>query len=154
MPRKLPTEHKHEIPGDRGSLIAHDAPFECQNEVVIKDIQRRLRIIEDRPAPLVPKIPDNDAGQVPRAFGDFFQRVLILEKQLSDLQSQQAIIVDDGSEDLAIAVSDLTATAMKMFAMIQSEIELIRRRVNKLDNDQMELVGGLREFAALESRRA
>lgn len=154
MPRKLPTEHKHEIPGVRGSIISHDEPFECQNEGTIKDIQRRLRIIEDRPAPLVPKVPDNDAGQVPRAFGDFFERVLILEKQLSELQAQKEVVVDDGSEDLTIAVSDLTATAMKMFAMMQGEIELIRRRVNKLDNDQMELVGGLREFAALESRRA
>jgi hypothetical protein len=106
-----------------------------------------------------PRIADNDAVAVPKAFGDLVEKVTELAQAVADLEEGFAVVVsegdqstsisvtEEGSTELANEVADLTATTMRMFHQLLNEINEVRRRTNKIDGDVVDLTTSLGQFA-------
>ena len=113
----------------------------------ISELERRVDALEKA----MSLRPDNDKVAVPRAFGDLVDRVASLAEVVEGLEQASNtninVAMAEGAESLATDVADLAATAMKMFSTIRMDMEALRRRVNQLDNEQSEIIHGLREFA-------
>lgn len=68
MPRKIPIDHPHAPPGQRGTLDStreHYVEVECPNDARIAEIERRLSSLESRPEPEQLPVPF-DVGQIER----------------------------------------------------------------------------------------
>lgn len=95
-------------------------------------VEARIKLIEERPTPLVPKVPDNDASQVPRAFGDFFEKVIALEKTAATREDL------DG---LAQIVADIGNAALMQASIMAKRADALEARVSSLPSDLMREVG-------------
>tara|TARA_R110000772_G_scaffold223785_2_gene334377 strand:+ start:577 stop:1062 length:486 start_codon:yes stop_codon:yes gene_type:complete len=103
-------------------------------------VEARVKVLEARP---VVEAPGNDAVAVPAAFGHLVEQVGDIDSRMRDLDA-----------GLANDVADLTATSLKMFSMLQQEQDLVRRRVNKVNDDMTDFMDGLKQWTAQEKQRA
>ena len=100
MPRKIPTEHAHQPPGERGTLPPpreHTDPIVCPNEDRIAEIERRLGEVENRapeqlPVPFDAETLERDLIEaVSRNMedGDSSDRLEFIVKRLNSIEARQ-----------------------------------------------------------------
>lgn len=110
MPRKIPIEHVHQPPGQRGSLDATRLQYvevDCPNDDRIAEIERRLGELEAR-----------EPEQLPVPAGFDFDAI---ERQLIESVSQQA------------APSDQMGFVVKRLEAIEGRLTELAARVDELD---------------------
>ena len=132
---------------------------------------RRVKALEARPVAAA-----NDPDVIPVAIGKIHEKVEGFSSRLDDVvaalaaisaagdsinvtegddhQSIDFTINEDGGDDVLDDIADLCAQSMRTVLMVESmqvEVSSLRRRVNKIDTDVVDLVEELDGFAQLRA---
>ena len=135
MPRKLPTEHRHEPPAPISTaLVPSDTAEDCPNDARIAALERQFARFQDefaRPAQLPAVIEHNDnAEHNEQRFAAMARQIQNLREQVSEVQNLPRLTQDDVN-NLTTALN--TRVSSMIEDVISREVTQIKIRMSSME---------------------
>lgn len=133
MPRKVPTEHRHEPPSERGvAPIEQPKPFECPNNERIAALERQFEafqaMLSERPEQL-PAVIDDD-GHTEQRFQMMTRQITTLREQVEEVRNLPRLSPDDVNS-LSTALN--TRVGQMIEDAITKEVTQLKIRLSSME---------------------